>query len=54
MSLSQLTVWCDARFGAFSPTSDRLDRPYDTTRWLWTSMMSGGDFGWKIDTFRVS
>lgn len=50
MSLSQLTAWCDARFGAFAPTSDTLDRPYDIPWVVMDNHDAGRDFGWKIKT----
>jgi CDP-paratose 2-epimerase len=47
MSLSQLTAWCDARFGAFPVTSDLKERPYDIP-WV---VMDNADcerhFGWQ-------
>ena len=33
MSLKQLTVWCDGRFGEHQPMEDGADRPYDVP-WL--------------------
>jgi CDP-paratose 2-epimerase len=50
MSLSQLTAWCDARFGAFAPTADRVDRPYDIPWVVMDNHDVGRDFGWKIET----
>lgn len=50
MSLSQLTAWCDARFGAFAPTVDTVDRPYDIPWMVMDNHDVGRDFGWKIET----
>jgi CDP-paratose 2-epimerase len=50
MSLAQLTAWCDARFGAFAPTADTADRPYDIPWVVMDSHDAGRDFGWKIET----
>jgi CDP-paratose 2-epimerase len=50
MSLAQLTSWCDARFGAFAPTADTADRPYDIPWVVMDNHDVARDFGWKIDT----
>ena len=50
MSLSQLTAWCDARFGAFAPTADTADRPYDIPWVVMDNHDAKRDFGWKIET----
>lgn len=50
MSLSQLTAWCDARFGAFEPTADTVDRPYDIPWVVMDNRDARRDFGWEIET----
>jgi len=50
MSLSQLTSWCDARFGAFTPAADTADRPYDIPWVVMDSHDASRDFGWKMET----
>jgi CDP-paratose 2-epimerase len=50
MSLSQLTAWCDVRFGTFAPTADSLDRPYDIPWVVMDNRDVKRDFGWKIET----
>jgi CDP-paratose 2-epimerase len=50
MSLSQLTAWCDARFGAIAPTAETGDRPYDIPWVVMDNHDVRRDFGWKIET----
>jgi CDP-paratose 2-epimerase len=50
MSLSQLTAWCDARFGAFAPNADTVDRPYDIPWVVMDNHDARRDFEWKIET----
>lgn len=50
LSLLQLTAWCDARFGAFTPTADTQERPYDIPWVVMDNREAGRDFGWKIET----
>ena len=50
MSLAQLTAWCDGRFGAFGPTADTADRPYDIPWVVMDNRDASRDFGWKIET----
>jgi hypothetical protein len=50
MSPSQLTAWCDARFGAFAPTADTVDRLYDIPSVVMDNHDARRNFGWKIET----
>ena len=50
MSLSQLTGWCDARFGAFPVTSDLKERPYDIPWVVMDNVDCERHFGWQPDT----
>ncbi len=50
MSLSQLTAWCDERFGPHAPGVDPAPRMYDIP---WVAMDNTGasrDFRWHIET----
>jgi CDP-paratose 2-epimerase len=49
MSLTQLTQWCDARFGSHVPTPDPKPRAYDVP---WVAMDNSDvqrDFDWRIE-----
>jgi CDP-paratose 2-epimerase len=50
MSLSQLTAWCDRRFGVFAPTADLANRPYDIPWVVMDNHDAERDFDWKIET----
>lgn len=47
MSLSQLNHWCNARFGAHTPESDRRPRPYDIPWVIMDNSDARRDFGWS-------
>jgi CDP-paratose 2-epimerase len=46
MSLTQLTRWCDARFGRHGPESDPQPRPYDIPWLVMDSTRVAREFGW--------
>ena len=46
LSLADLTAWCDARFGAHSPSVDGTERPYDVPWIAMDSAAALSDFGW--------
>ncbi len=48
ISLQQLTLWCDARFGCHQPTADTRPRPYDIPWVVMDSRDAARDFGWSI------
>ena len=50
MSLAQLTVWCDARFGPHRPDVDACERPYDIPWLAMDSTFAELDFGWRAET----
>jgi len=50
MSLAQLTQWCDARFGAYSPGSDTQPRHYDIPWMVMDSTDAQRDFSWRVAT----
>jgi CDP-paratose 2-epimerase len=50
LSLSQLTAWCDARFGAFEVTADSKERPYDIPWVVMDNCDCERDFGWQPNT----
>jgi CDP-paratose 2-epimerase len=47
MSLAQLTVWCNERFGAHDPVPDGSDRPYDVPWLILDSTRTIHDFNWR-------
>ncbi len=47
MSLAQLTVWCNERFGANAPVADGSDRPYDVPWLILDSTRAMNDFDWR-------
>ena len=46
MSLRELTEWCDARFGAWSPASDLRPRPYDLPWVVMDNSAAAAEFHW--------
>jgi CDP-paratose 2-epimerase len=46
MSLSRLTAWCDARFGAHRPQADPRERRYDIPWMVMDAGDAAADFGW--------
>jgi CDP-paratose 2-epimerase len=46
MSLAQLTLWCDDRFGKHQPESDSQPRPYDIPWLIMDSTRIAWEFGW--------
>lgn len=47
MSLAQLTVWCDRRFGPHQPGADTAERPYDVAWLILDSGKALAEYGWK-------
>jgi CDP-paratose 2-epimerase len=47
MSLAQLTVWCDARFGPHRPESDDRPRPFDIPWMIMDSGRTAKGLGWR-------
>jgi CDP-paratose 2-epimerase len=50
ISLARLNAWCDARFGAHTPSSDPRPRRYDIPWVIMDSSDAERDFGWRIET----
>lgn len=50
MSLTQLTAWCDQRFGPHAPSADPTPRTYDVPWAVMDSAKAARDFGWRIET----
>jgi hypothetical protein len=49
MSLSQLTAWCDDRFGRHMPGVDAEPRRYDIPWIVMDNTNAANDFGWRIE-----
>ena len=47
MSLAQLTVWCDQRFGSHQPIADGSERPYDVPWLILDSSKALSATSWK-------
>jgi CDP-paratose 2-epimerase len=47
MSLAQLTMWCDQRFGQHSPIADGSERPYDVPWLVLDSSTASSSTTWK-------
>ena len=47
MSLSQLTAWCDSRFGPHVPAADLTPRIYDIPWMAMDNTAAARDFGWR-------
>jgi CDP-paratose 2-epimerase len=47
MSLAQLTVWCNERFGTHSPSPDNRPRPFDIPWMVMDYRRTQNTFGWK-------
>jgi len=50
MSLTQLTAWCDERFGRHVPAVDLEPRRYDIPWMVMDNREAARDFGWDIET----
>jgi CDP-paratose 2-epimerase len=50
MSLSQLTAWCDSRFGKHQPQRDDRPRKYDVPWLVMDSTAASNDFDWHPRT----
>ena len=55
MSLAQLTVWCDRRFGPHRPEADGSERPYDVPWLILDPAKATGATGWtpKIEMQQI-
>jgi CDP-paratose 2-epimerase len=47
MSLTQLTAWCDQRFGTHKPIPDGSERPYDVPWLILDSKQVRNQIGWE-------
>jgi len=50
MSLRQLTLWCDSRFGRHAVESDGRERPFDLPWVVMDSAAAERDFRWRRET----
>jgi CDP-paratose 2-epimerase len=49
ISLAELNVWCDARFGQHAPQSDPRPRPYDIPWLIMDNCDAQRTFGWRVE-----
>jgi CDP-paratose 2-epimerase len=50
MSLSQLSGWCEQRFGPFNVGSDRRARPFDLPWLVLNSAKAAKEWEWRPET----